>query len=109
MMRLLLVFLLALGFSLSAAQPNILFILTEDQGAQMSGLGRTDIQTPRTEKIGSRSEEQLRKGYPLRSRNIVRENECAGMGDGNAFECVAGDPTGELSKEPNESGNAFAS
>lgn len=34
------------SFSAESAKPNILFILTEDQGAQMSALGRTDIRTP---------------------------------------------------------------
>lgn len=50
---LLLVFLFALGPTLFAAQPNILFILTEDQGAQMSALGRTDIQTPRMDALAA--------------------------------------------------------
>ena len=31
---------------LYAAKPNILFILTEDQGAHMSALGTTDVKTP---------------------------------------------------------------
>ncbi|MBL9144860.1 MAG: sulfatase [Verrucomicrobiaceae bacterium] len=51
MIRLLLALLLAP--SLFAAQPNILFILTEDQGAQMSALGRTDIQTPRMDALAA--------------------------------------------------------
>jgi N-sulfoglucosamine sulfohydrolase len=53
MIRLLLVFLLALGSSSFAAKPNILFILTEDQGAHMSALGRTDIQTPRMDALAA--------------------------------------------------------
>lgn len=51
MLRLLLALLLAP--SLFAAQPNILFILTEDQGAHMSALGRTDIQTPRMDALAA--------------------------------------------------------
>lgn len=53
MIRLLLVCLLAFVPSLFAAQPNILFILTEDQGAHMSALGRTDIQTPRMDALAA--------------------------------------------------------
>lgn len=48
-MKRLLSFLFALCSSLSAAQPNILFILTEDQGAHMGALGTTDVQTPNME------------------------------------------------------------
>ncbi|MFM2142746.1 MAG: hypothetical protein RLZZ476_1290 [Verrucomicrobiota bacterium] len=51
MLRLLLALILAP--SLFAAQPNILFILTEDQGAHMSALGRTDIQTPRMDALAA--------------------------------------------------------
>jgi N-sulfoglucosamine sulfohydrolase len=51
MLRLLLALLLAP--SLFAAPPNILFILTEDQGAHMSALGRTDIQTPRMDALAA--------------------------------------------------------
>ncbi len=36
-----------------SAQPNILFILTEDQGAHMSALGRTDIQTPNMDALAA--------------------------------------------------------
>ena len=53
MRRLLLIYLFVLCPSLIAAQPNILFILTEDQGAQMSALGRTDIQTPRMDALAA--------------------------------------------------------
>ena len=35
------------------AKPNILFILTEDQGAHMSALGRTDIQTPNMDALAA--------------------------------------------------------
>lgn len=49
----LLLSLFALAPSLFAAQPNILFILTEDQGAHMSALGRTDIQTPRMDALAA--------------------------------------------------------
>ncbi|MBE7494675.1 MAG: sulfatase [Verrucomicrobiaceae bacterium] len=49
----LLLSLFALAPSLFAAKPNILFILTEDQGAQMSALGRTDIQTPRMDALAA--------------------------------------------------------
>ena len=51
MLRLLLALILAP--SLFAAQPNILFILTEDQGAHMSALGRTDIETPRIDALAA--------------------------------------------------------
>lgn len=53
MIRLLLVCILALVPSLFSAQPNILFILTEDQGAHMSALGRTDIHTPRMDALAA--------------------------------------------------------
>ena len=53
MIRLLLSILFAIGPSLFAAQPNILFILTEDQGAHMSALGRTDTQTPRMDALAA--------------------------------------------------------
>jgi N-sulfoglucosamine sulfohydrolase len=45
--------LLASCAHLFAAQPNILFILTEDQGAHMSALGRTDIQTPNMDALAA--------------------------------------------------------
>ncbi|WP_395716270.1 sulfatase [Prosthecobacter sp.] len=45
--------LLASCAHLFAAQPNILFILTEDQGAHMSALGRTDIQTPNMDSLAA--------------------------------------------------------
>ena len=51
MLRLLLALILAP--SLFAAQPNILFILTEDQGAHMSALGRMDIKTPRMDALAA--------------------------------------------------------
>lgn len=51
MLRLLLALLLAP--SLFAAQPNILFILTEDQGAHMSVLGTAGIQTPRMDALAA--------------------------------------------------------
>ncbi|MBL9115923.1 MAG: sulfatase [Verrucomicrobiaceae bacterium] len=53
MPRLLYFFLLALCPSLFAEKPNILFILTEDQGAHMSVLGRTDIQTPNMDALAA--------------------------------------------------------
>jgi N-sulfoglucosamine sulfohydrolase len=53
MIRLLLVLLFAIAPSLFAAQPNILFILTEDQGAHMSALGRKDIRTPRMDALAA--------------------------------------------------------
>jgi N-sulfoglucosamine sulfohydrolase len=56
MLRLLLILLLssfALLHSAFSAQPNILFILTEDQGAHMSALGRTDIQTPNMDALAA--------------------------------------------------------
>lgn len=39
--------------ALHASRPNVLFILTEDQGAHMSALGRTDIQTPRMDALAA--------------------------------------------------------
>ena len=39
--------------SFAAVHPNILFILTEDQGAQMSALGLTDIQTPHMDALAA--------------------------------------------------------
>ena len=56
MLRLLLILLLssfAILHSAFSAQPNILFILTEDQGAHMSALGRTDIQTPNMDSLAA--------------------------------------------------------
>lgn len=56
MLRLLLILLLssfAILHSSFSAQPNILFILTEDQGAHMSALGRTDIQTPNMDSLAA--------------------------------------------------------
>ena len=52
-MKRLLSFLFALCSSLSAAQPNILFILTEDQGAHMGALGTTDVQTPNMDALAA--------------------------------------------------------
>ena len=43
----------ALAKEAETKQPNILFILTEDQGAHMSALGRTDIQTPNMDSLAA--------------------------------------------------------
>ena len=49
-----------------------------------------------------------RKEYLLLPKNIVvHENVFAGMGDGSAFDYIAPDPTGELSKQLHESKNNF--
>jgi poly(beta-D-mannuronate) lyase len=48
------------------------------------------------------------KTYPLLPRNIVvRENRFVGMGEGSAFDFIANDANGELSKELHESGDTF--
>ena len=48
------VFLLAYGASFyAAAQPNILFILTEDQGAHMGALGTSDVKTPHMDSLAA--------------------------------------------------------
>ncbi len=43
----------ALAKEAETKQPNILFILTEDQGAHMSALGRTDIETPHMDALAA--------------------------------------------------------
>lgn len=54
MSRLLLIFwLLAPCALLQAALPNILFILTEDQGAHMGALGTTDVKTPHMDALAA--------------------------------------------------------
>jgi len=54
MSRLLLLFwLLASCSQLQAAQPNILFILTEDQGAHMGALGTADVKTPHMDALAA--------------------------------------------------------
>ena len=39
--------------SLFAAQPNILFVLAEDHGAQFGAMGRTDVKTPRMDDLAA--------------------------------------------------------
>lgn len=55
--------LLGLSFSLPAdARPNILFILTEDQGAHMGALGTSDVKTPSMDAL-ARSGTLFRRAY----------------------------------------------
>lgn len=48
--------------SLFAAQPNILFVLAEDHGAQFGAMGRTDVKTPRMDALTS-SAALFRRAY----------------------------------------------
>ncbi len=52
-MKHLLLLLFVLGPSLFAAQPNLLFILAEDHGAQFGAMGRSDVKTPRMDALGA--------------------------------------------------------
>jgi N-sulfoglucosamine sulfohydrolase len=52
-MKLLTLIFCLLGFSIFAAQPNILFILTEDQGAHMGALGTADVKTPHMDALAA--------------------------------------------------------
>jgi len=80
---------------------------------QLGGYGRADdilITRNRFEHCDKRIAAGIyaQKGYPLLPRNIVvRENACVGMGEGSAFDFIAVDASGQLTKELHESGNAF--
>lgn len=53
LMKLLTLIFCFLGSSTFAAQPNILFILTEDQGAHMGALGTVDVKTPHMDALAT--------------------------------------------------------
>ena len=80
---------------------------------QLGGYGRTHdilIARNRFEHCDKRIAAGIyvRKEYPLLPKNIVvRENVFGGMGDGSAFDFIANDASGGLTKELHESGNTF--
>jgi|UniRef100_UPI0037841223 N-sulfoglucosamine sulfohydrolase len=62
MNRLVLLIFALSSLCLAASQPNILFILTEDQGAHMGALGTTDVKTPHMDALAA-SAALFRRAY----------------------------------------------